>query len=454
MTITAHQGMVTPTDLASNERKYNWRQKVLDRDPCGTAPLTAMLSMMSTRTVDSNPFYWWEQEMSPQEGAVASIYVESGLAAGSEYVYATHQATAGIAGATIYAKVAEALAKEFHAGHVVLLRDADRFDVDVAGHVINVTLNGASSVLAIRLSEADDNSATSASYNLATVDRVQIIGDAHEDGGEIPDAVSYKPESLSNYVQIFRTPMEISRRQLHHQVWTNVDYQRRKGQAYKYHLAEIEFANIFGRSRSTTGPTSGKELTFMNGAVNQIRDQASANIVDYVSDTTYGAGGDEWIVSGKDWLDGNLMTLFEFGSDTRIGFAGNAAILGIDKLAQSYGEVNIKPGQNEFGMKVMKWMTPFGDIELIIHPLFSHRNGNANKILLLDKENLQSVVYRGGDTQYKKDPNMRALVRGRSGAIAGFYNRDGIKEEWLSDMSLEIHHAKTHMELNGVGSDR
>lgn len=446
---TAHQGMITPTDLATNERDTNWRRQILERDPNGTAPLTAILSMVPSRVVNSNPFYWWEEEFSMQGGAVEDIFVNADMT--TSYVYATHLATAGQAGGMVYAQVALTFAEEVHAGHVILLRDTDRFDVDVVGHVINVTLNGANSLLALRLSEVDDNSAVSATYNLASVDYAQIIGDSHEDGGEIPDAISYKPASLSNYLQTFRTPMEISRRQLHHMVRTSNDYQRRKGQALKYHMAEIEFSGIFGRSRSTTGPTSNKELTFMNGIVNQIRDKASANIVDYVSDTTYATAGDAWIISGKDWLDGHLKTVFEFGSDNRIGLAGNSAILGIDQLAQSYGDIKIEPGQTEFGMKVFKWMTPFGDVDLIIHPLFSHRTGNANKILLLDKQNIQFVTFEGGDTQYKKDPNMRALVRGRSGAIAGFYNRDGIKEEWLTDCSFEIHHAKTHMELNGVG---
>lgn len=31
----------------------------------------------------------------------------------------------------------------------------------------------------------------------------------------------------------------------------------------------------------------------------------------------------------------------------------------------------MEAGQTEFGIKVMKWITPFGDISLMTHPIFS-----------------------------------------------------------------------------------
>jgi len=237
---------------------------------------------------------------------------------------------------------------------------------------------------------------------------------------------------------------------LQHQVRTNNDYQRRKGQALKYHMLEIENACLWGVPRQTTGPTSGKRLTFMSGIIPYIRTNASSNIVNFTTDTDY--SGDSWITSGMTWLNKELKNVFKYGSRERVAFGGDDVMLAINELAQVYGDINVEVGVTEFGTKVNKWHTNFGSVTFHTHPLFSHNTVNTRQCLLVDKANLQYVAFKGADTHYKKDPNIRALSRGRSGAVAGFYNRDGIKEEWLTQCSLEIHHAKTHMFMQGFGS--
>jgi hypothetical protein len=43
----------------------------------------------------------------------------------------------------------------------------------------------------------------------------------------------------------------------------------------------------------------------------------------------------------------------------------------INQLVLKQGTYNIVAGETEFGMKVMKWITPFGDVSLMTHPLFN-----------------------------------------------------------------------------------
>jgi hypothetical protein len=45
--------------------------------------------------------------------------------------------------------------------------------------------------------------------------------------------------------------------------------------------------------------------------------------------------------------------------------------------------MNIQPGVTEFGMKVMKWMTPFGDISLMTHPMFVQNPIWTKQLLVL-----------------------------------------------------------------------
>ena len=77
-------GMRGTGDWVADQRPMNWRQQILKLYPNGMAPLTAILSMMSSNSVDDPQFHWWTQEMSAVGGAVENIYTTPDL--GTAYV--------------------------------------------------------------------------------------------------------------------------------------------------------------------------------------------------------------------------------------------------------------------------------------------------------------------------------------------------------------------------------
>jgi len=55
----------------------------------------------------------------------------------------------------------------------------------------------------------------------------------------------------------------------------------------------------------------------------------------------------------------------------RIAFCGYSVLGVIDTIAKTFSNMDLDPGATEFGLKVTKWITPFGEISLMTHPLFN-----------------------------------------------------------------------------------
>jgi len=138
-------GMRGTGDWVANQRPENWRQQILYLYPNGSAPLTAILSMMGSESVDDPRFHWWTQEQSAVGGAVSHIYTLPDLS--KAYV------SGGVAGDVVYAQITTTLANRIREGHQILLRDASDYSVDVVGKVIGVTRGTTDSVLAVKLLE-------------------------------------------------------------------------------------------------------------------------------------------------------------------------------------------------------------------------------------------------------------------------------------------------------------
>ncbi len=146
-------GMLGSGDWATDQRPKAWREMIQFLYPNGAVTLTGLTSKMGSEKVSDPEFNWWTESLEREGGAVSNMYAESTLT--TAYVYATHQATIGIAGGQVYAKVALAVAKQFVVGDVVMLRDTDRPNVDVRGEVFAIDYNADNSTISVRLQVPD-----------------------------------------------------------------------------------------------------------------------------------------------------------------------------------------------------------------------------------------------------------------------------------------------------------
>lgn len=426
-------GMRGTGNWATNQVPESWRQMILHEFPNGSAPLTAMLSMMGTESIDSHTHHWWTKTLPSQGGAVTQIYIDAGLS--TAYVYATHQATHGISGATVYVNVAEAVVKEFRAGHQVLLRDTDQLDVDIQGKVTDVAYNGASSYFALQLKEADDNHTTSSSYNIATVDRCLIIGNINPEGSDVPAAIGYDPVESDNRTQIWRNSLDMTNTAIAVKLRTGEAYQEAKRETLELHSIEMEKSAIWGINTTGTG-ANGKPERTAGGIVAYIRANASANIDDFRNNTTY--SGQTWLQGGKTWFNTFLATLFRYAKDEVLCFCGDSALLGIQELAETFGDIKLSVGQKDFGIAVITWITPFGVVHFKTHPLFSYEATNQRSMLLFKPKNVRFKPLKGRDTFFEKDVQIPGV--------------DGKTDCYTTEGTWEHNFPNQFMMLNGVGA--
>lgn len=431
-------GMFGTGDFASTERGEDWRKGIFELFPNGDTALTGITSMMPSTSTTDPKFHWHTINLADQGGDVTNIYLEAILS--TAYVYASHQATKGIEGATVYVKLALALANEFRPGQTVLMIDTDQPQASVGGLVTAVEKNGASSYLAVELSEDDDNHSDSSSYNIATVDSIVITGSAHAEGAERPEAISYPPVEYNNYTQIFRDSLDVTKTAAVTELRTENQYLRAKKEALRYHGIGQERAALWGVKRLTTG-SNGKPLRMSQGVFSFINEFISDNVTDFRTESGSDFAGKTWEQAGKKYLDTKLIPIFRFGERrNKLALVGDNAMQAISDLAESYGQIQLVPGAETYGLKIKKWITALGEINLMTHPLFSQQAGFTNTMLILEPKNMIWRPLR--KTMYKKD------IAWRQGGNQGI---DAIQEEWITEGGFEFHHPETFGVMHGLG---
>lgn len=419
--MAAFLGMRGNGDWATDQRPKNWREAILYQYPNGTAPLTAMLAMLKNQSTDDPEFNWWTKTLPSQGGAVAGVYTDALM--GTAYV------SGGALGDTLYVKLAEAVASEIRAGHQVLLRDASNLDVDVNAKVTAVTKNGASSQVVVKLLEADDNSATN---DLSNCDTILVVGNINAEGAVMPDAIAYDPVKYTNYTQIFRTALSLTRTAQKTRLRTGDQYREAKREALELHSIEMEKAFLYGIATEGTGSNGKPERT--TGGLIQSAKTYGVN-ANFVTDSDY--SGDTWLASGEAWLDAKLEELFRYGSTEKMAFAGSGALLGINRLAKFGGQLQIMPSTKSYGINVMEWITPFGTLFIKTHPLFSQQAATRNAMVIFEPKNL---VERPLD-------NTEFIDRSSSST------KDGTDEEYLTETGLEYHHPSEFGWFTGLNQD-
>lgn len=425
-------GMRGTGDWATDQRPKNWRESILFLYPNGSMPLTAIMSKMKSEKTDDPQYYWWTKLLPTQAATVTGVYTDSGLTAA--------YTSGGVVGTNLYIKMASADLIHFRVGHTVLLRDASDFTVDVVAKVISRTDNGSSSSIGVTLMEADDNS--SYSHDLSDCDKVMVIGNVNAEGAAMPSGVSYDPDKLYNYTQIFRTPLSITRTARLTRLRTGDAYKEMKREALELHGIEMEKAFLFGIPYEGTGD-NGKKERMTEGLLTCLRTNNSGNVADFQLDTTY--HGKNWLDDGggEEFINAYLERVFRYGRQEKLCVCGSGALLGINKLAQAGSHFTMTSTTKAYGINVTEWVTPFGTIYLKTHPLFNIESTLRNSMLIFEPEN---CVYRYiTDTTFYGEGGKTASEGTNGGRI------DGTQEEFLTEAGLEYHHPYTGCFLNGVG---
>ena len=432
MAVTGLRGTVSfAADGTLARRPENWRETMTLLYPNGQAPLTALLSLMKSKSTDDPIFHWFEKEMPNQIVTVTGVY--------SDALSSAWGAAEKAQGADVYLKMSAAHVTNFKIGHVVAVSAPASGDLAKNRFMVLVTAtptsNGANSYIQGKLVSATFTSLASASYTTA-----KPSGTAYPEGDTSGVSIGYDPTEVSNYTQIFRNSLENTRTAGKTRLRTGDAVSQAKKECLELHMIEMEQAFFNNGPKYVTTGANGQPLRLTGG----VRGAISTNKWDFRAAT--GVGSTTWAGSAADalknysWLLDRLEEIFRYGTDTKIGFCGNAVPLAIQKLILALGSTNVTISMGEtkmaYGFKFQNLPCPFGELLLKTHPLMNLDAATRGECTILDTEKL---TYRYvDDTTYKPEIQANDL--------------DGKKSEYLTECGLELGLEKTHAILNGLGN--
>lgn len=404
----AIQGLRTTANFVTDQRPKNWREGILLRNPNGNTPLTALTSVMKKRVTDDPEFNWWEKQMESRRLKMAS----------SATALTTSNTTINL---------------DATDGNGLSVKEGDLLRVLETGEILRVTTDPTvnTQVQVQRGFGADgavgavDTTAAGKNPNLL------VIGSVNEEGSMPPSGVNFDPDKKSNFTQIFRNTLELTRTAAKTRLRTDDAVKEAKRECLLYHTVDMERAFWFGEKKETV--INGKPARTTGGVLYTLKQYNSgANIKNAAADFASGVT----MVGFEEYM----YNIFQYGSNEKMAFCGNRSLLTINQIVRLNSHFNIQSGIKEYGMEVSKVTTPFGTLVLKNHPLFNQDTGGITAgtnfygieswMFVLDMENIKFVPLTDSDTQYQ--------------AILQATGMDGQQSGYLTEAGLEISHAPTH----------
>lgn len=405
-------GLRHTANFVTNERPENWRQALLRNYPNGSAPLTALTSLMKSESVDDPVFHWWQKNFDDRRLSLG-ILADVAIGATSIPVDST-----------------------FKSAYIV--KAGDLLMIEATQEIVRVATDPTSPT-AITVSRAQGGT-VAAAIPVQSVPGTSfyaiVIGSAFEEGSLAPTGVNYDPLDNFNYTQIFRNTLEMTRTASKTKLRTGDQVKEAKRECLELHSVDIERALWFGRR--STGVLNGKPYRTTAGLEAQIIAGAPANVI------AAPAGG----LIDYEFMETNLELLFRFGSSEKMAWGSNVGMLALNQVARknATAQWNVSEPIKEYGMAVTRIITPFGEIVYKTHPLFNQMRGGtnqatvfdskANNIYFLDMGNFIYKHFTGDDFRYEKDLTPIGL--------------DGMKSGYISELGMELHHPENHMIWTGV----
>lgn len=385
----AVKGVFTSDAGIVGDRKTDFAGSLLQMAPTGTAPFFALTSGMRSGSINSTITTWFEENH-----ISGRVNVTNNAGTGTSLIVSD--------------------ASFIVPGHIFL--------IETTGEYVFVTdVTDATSTLTVIRGFA--GTSAQAIDGSGTAVPVQKIGNAHEEGSSRPQGATNLGYPVFNYTQIFRTPWDVTRTARQSQYYTGNRVAKSRADGLLFHGEDIERSIIWGRR--SHGVKNGKPFRTMNGIVPLITTNAQVQSTN-VSYTDL-----------RSFLQGIFEVNIKGQPNERIAFCGNSVVSVIDTLVMAHGHMNISPSQTEFGMNVRKWMTPFGDISLMTHPLMNESPYFTKDLYVLHPGAVEILyMQRTMEDSYDRDGT-------RAGVDADY----GV---WTTEMTMRYMAERTSGKYTGI----
>jgi len=376
-------------DWGTDERPKNFREGILRFNPRGTAPIFALTSKAGKRTVNDPEFAWW------CEGNVITRLQANGATASTDSVVTVDSVdpTSSTLGANL------GTATNLKPGDLLLVEPTT--DNATFNHeLIQVTQVLSDTQFSALRGVGGTTAATIADNVFMTV-----IGSSYAEGTQAPRAVSRNPIKFSNFIQIFKDTYELTGTADNTETRTNNGYSEDKKRKMYKHSSDIEMSILWGRKNESTGD-NGKPIRFMGGL---------REFIPAANTTVFGAA-----VTPNSFLDA-LAPAYDFDTgagDTRIGFAGNQALIELSKIFSQEVIFNVNNTVKQYGMDFVEFRLPNGSLMLKSHPLLSRHGLYKKSMFICDFDAIKYTTMKGrpdskvtDDVQLKDEDVRRGYIQ-------------------------------------------
>jgi hypothetical protein len=337
-------GIRTTKNINQDQRKVDMADKIALLQP-SKAPLVLLTKKIATKPTINPIFHWLEDDLQARWDAVNN--------------------------ATGYTNVDTAIVVDdgtlFNVGDIV--------KVPRTGEVMRVTAISTNTLTVVR------GYGTTAAAALVDNDPLLIIGSAFKEGDLAAEATGTITSTVSNYTQIFRTSVKVTKTQEASELYGGSDrtYQRKKKGIE--HAVDIERAAWFGEK---TEKVNGAEI---------IRTTAGILAMISANASTYDASN---ALTEDNFEKEFLENLFKYGNPKKTMFCSSRVI----SVINSWGRHKLQTvvGEETYGLNVMRYISAHGELNLIQHPLFEGAVYGKMGVAL-DLENVQWRPLTGRDTK-------------------------------------------------------
>lgn len=254
---------------------------------------------------------------------------------------------------------------------------------------------------------------------ITSAENILDTGLADMEGNISPPAKATVVGFLSNFTQIKKTPVHLSRTLSQVELYGGNERPRLRAAAAQRHAREWEELFFHGRKREDT-TTATNPIRLMGGL-----DQ-------FVTSNILSAGGTLSESELFEWLGVVFRFSVDGGSSNRRAmFCGQA----INNTISSWGAARIQTNsgaRQRYGFSVSTLITPYGEVDVVYHPLLEVEY--AGSAYVVDMAGIKLGVLQ--DTKLETDIQQT--------------DEDGFKDQFLTEMTMMVHNEKAHGIIRGV----
>ncbi|HUV85193.1 MAG TPA: hypothetical protein VMV86_05740, partial [Methanosarcinales archaeon] len=253
-----------------------------------------------------------------------------------------------------------------------------------------------------------------------TVDLIMRSSNAQPDGSVAPSAIAYDPDEMYNYVQNYRNTLDMTLEAKAEMLRTGDAYLEAKRECTELHSIDIEKSAFWGRRYNGVGDNGQPQRT-TEGIIPMVTREVPTNVLNFRTSADVRFSGKTWLQAGPKFLSVYLTQLFRYMSETEcIAFCGDGALLGIQELAETYGQVNLTTESSSYGLNITKWRVPSGIINLKTHLLFSHEETHRYLMVLGHPKNGKFCPKVGGGENFRTKFETDMQIPGQHSKLDGY----------------------------------